>query len=113
MVTLGWIDRFESALSNFSRHKFSLLLRREFVGDVSVWQTIECRRLFPGHRPNRAGEAGTRYLRALVAASWKQSVCVARRLHHHARGYARYRFERLRWERMLTQASQASAPPPV
>jgi hypothetical protein len=40
-------------------------------------------------------------------------VCVAQRLHHHALGYARYRLERLRWERMFTEASQASAPPPV
>jgi hypothetical protein len=91
-----WIDRYglESALGNFSRNK---LLRREFVGDVSVWQTIERRRLFPRHRPNRAAEAGTRDLRACVAAGWKQSVYVAQRLHHHALGCARYGLERLRW----------------
>ena len=112
-ATSLWIDRygFESALSNFARNKFSLLLHREFVADASVWQGIEHRRLFPLHRPNRAADAGTRDLRARVAAGWKQSVYVLRRVHHHALGYARYRLERLRWERMFEGDDPAAAPP--
>ena len=110
-----WIGRdgFESALGNFSRNKFSLLLYREFVGDVSAWETIERRRLFPLHQPNRAARAFTPTLRDRVAADWKQSLYVVRRLRHHVLGAARYRLERLRWERMLAKSGRAAAPPPA
>jgi hypothetical protein len=114
-ATALWVGRygFESALGNFSRNKFSLLLYREFVGDVSVWETIERRRLFPLHRPNRAARAFTPTLRDRVAADWKQSLYVVRRLRHHVLGAARYRLERLRWERMLAKGGRAAAPPPA
>jgi hypothetical protein len=110
-----WIDRygFESALANFSHDKFSLLLHREFIADVATWQTIERRRLFPLHRPNRAAAASTPTLQARVAASWKQSVYVARRLRHHVLGAAHYHLERRRWDRTFAKGDRAAAPPPA
>lgn len=113
-VTL-WLDRYglESAVNNFSGNKFSLLLHREFVADVSTWRAIERGRLFPLHRPNRAAEPSTRHLAARLTAAWKQGVYVGQRLHHHVLGAARYRLERPRWERMFADDHQAGAPPSV
>lgn len=110
-----WVERYglESALSNFSSDKFSLLLHREFVSDVSVWRTIERGRLLPLHQPNRAEKPSTRHFAARLTAAWKQSVYIGRRLHHHVLGAARYRLERPRWERRLAEDRRTAAPPTV
>jgi len=99
-----WVNRYgyDSALSNFAGNKYSLLLYREFVPDDATWREVRRRRLFPLHRPARAGQASTPGISGRLAAGWKQGSYVARRLLHHSIAAAQYGFESFRWERIRT-----------
>ena len=98
---LLWVNRYGrySALANFTGNKNSLLLYREFVPDDATWREIQRDRLFPLHRPNRAGGTRTPGVSARLFAGWKQSAYVARRLFHHVISAAQYEWESIQWER--------------
>jgi len=99
---LLWVSRYgcDSALANFTSNKYSLLLYREFVPDDATWREIQRKRLFPLHRPNRAGGTRTSGISARLIAGWKQSAYVARRLFHHVISAAQYEWESIQWERI-------------
>ena len=99
-----WMNRYgyDSALANFAGNKYSLLLYREFVPDDRTWREIRRTRLFPLHRPTRAGQASTSGISGRLAAGWKQGSYVARRLLHHLIAAAQYAFESIQWERIRT-----------
>ncbi|MGD0124197.1 MAG: nucleotidyltransferase family protein [Terriglobia bacterium] len=99
---LLWVSRYgcDSALANFTGNKYSLLLYREFIPDDATWREIQRKRLFPLHRPNRAGGTRTPGISARLIAGWKQSAYVARRLFHHVISAAQYEWESIQWERI-------------
>jgi hypothetical protein len=99
-----WVNRYgyDSALANFAGNKYNLLLYREFVPDDATWREIRRRRLFPLHRPTRAGQASTPGVSSRLAAGWKQGSYVARRLLHHLIAAVQYAFESIEWERIRT-----------
>ena len=101
---LLWVNRYgcDSALANFTGNKYSLLLHREFVSDDATWREIQRKRLFPLHRPNRAGGPRTPGFSARLIAGWEQSAYVARRLSHHLLAAVRYKWESIEWERIRT-----------
>jgi len=101
---LLWVNRYgcDSALANFTGNKYSLLLYREFVPDDATWREIRRRRLFPLHRPNRAGGGPTPGISARITAVSKQITYVARRLSHHVIAAAQYEWASIHWQRIRT-----------
>jgi len=101
---LLWVNRYgcDSARANFTGNKYSLLLYREFVPDDAAWREIRRRRLFPLHRPNRAGGGPTPGISARITAVSKQINYVARRLSHHVIAAAQYEWASIQWQRIRT-----------
>ena len=97
-----WVERYglNSALENFVGEKFSLFLQQEFIAEASTWRSVQRRKLFPLHIPNRAAQAtGPGWSRGLSAAR-QQAIHVARRLRFHSISALRYGWELPRWERL-------------